>query len=320
MSRPKAVVLRALGLGDFVTGLPALAMLRQALPAHRLVLAAPARFGALLPLGVPVDELVPTGELEPIPVHGPVDVGVDLHGNGPASRRLIEQLRPRRVVGFGGRSSLVGPPWRADEHEVARWCRLISETFRVPMPVDPSVAGALRHPPASTPSDAVIIHPGAAAPARRWPVDRFAAIARRLLDASHDVTVTGTPEENALVAEVARTGARPVTGMSLVELCGSVASAPLILSGDTGIAHLAAAYRTPSVVLMGPVSPTQWGPPEDPRHVVLWHGAEGDPHADRPHSGLLTIGVDEVWDAVTGLLDRSTVLVAERSNQAEVVA
>jgi hypothetical protein len=52
----------------------------------------------------------------------------------------------------------------------------------------------------------------------------------------------------------------------------------------------------------------------------LWHGAEGDPHADRPHSGLLTIGVPEVWDAVTGLLDRSTVLVAERSNKAEVVA
>jgi ADP-heptose:LPS heptosyltransferase len=320
MSWPKAVVLRALGLGDFVTGLPALAMLRQALPVHRLVLAAPGRFGALLPLGVPVDELVPTGELEPISVHGPVDVGVDLHGNGPASRRLIEQLRPRRVVGFGGRSGLVGPLWRADEHEVARWCRLVSETFRVPMRANPSVAGVLRRPALPALTGAVIIHPGAAAPARRWPVNRFATIARRLLDAGHDVTVTGTSDEEGLVAEVATTGARPVTGLSLVELCGLMASAPLLLSGDTGIAHLAAAYRTPSVVLMGPVPPMRWGPPDDPRHVVLWHGPEGDPHADRPHSGLLTIGVPEVWDAVTGLLDRSSALMAERSNQAEVVA
>jgi ADP-heptose:LPS heptosyltransferase len=318
MSRPTAVVLRALGLGDFITGLPALAMLRQALPAHRLLLATPGHFRDLLPFGVQVDEVVPTAELEPIPIAEPVDLGVDLHGNGPASRRLLEQLWPCRVVGFGGRSGLTGPQWRAEEHEVARWCRLVSESFHVPMPADAAVAGCLRRPRPPTSSGCVVIHPGAAARARRWPGARFAAIARRLVDAGYDVVVTGTPNEAGLVAELARAGARPLTGLTLVELCGLVASASLVVCGDTGVAHVASAYRTPSVVLMGPVSPAWWGPPDDPRHVVLWHGGEGDPHADRPDSGLLAITVSEVWDAVAGLINRSSDLVSERSTNAEV--
>jgi hypothetical protein len=82
---PTALALRALGLGDFVTGLPALRLLRQALPQHRLILAAPAVFRPLLELGVPVDELLPTGELQPIQIRQPIEVAVDLHGNGPAS-------------------------------------------------------------------------------------------------------------------------------------------------------------------------------------------------------------------------------------------
>jgi ADP-heptose:LPS heptosyltransferase len=65
--------------------------------------------------------------------------------------------------------------------------------------------------------------------------------------------------------------------------------------GDTGVAHLATALGTPSVVLFGPTAPARWGPPPDrPIHRVLWAGAEGDPHADRPDPGLLRIGVDDV--------------------------
>ncbi|WP_162795410.1 glycosyltransferase family 9 protein, partial [Nonomuraea lactucae] len=80
-------------------------------------------------------------------------------------------------------------------------------------------------------------------------------------------------------------------------LVGLVRHARLVVSGDTGVAHLASAFRAPSVVLFGPVSPALWGPPPGGRHVALWAGLNGDPHGDRVDPGLLEIGVSEVVDA-----------------------
>jgi ADP-heptose:LPS heptosyltransferase len=80
-----------------------------------------------------------------------------------------------------------------------------------------------------------------------------------------------------------------------------VATARLVICGDTGVAHVATAYGTPSVLLFGPVPPRLWGPLRGP-HRVLWHGGTGDTFADEPDPGLLRITVEEVLDAVGGVL------------------
>jgi ADP-heptose:LPS heptosyltransferase len=72
-----------------------------------------------------------------------------------------------------------------------------------------------------------------------------------------------------------------------------------VVCGDTGVAHLATAYRTPSVLLFGPMSPALWGPPlARPQHRVLWHGHLAGRGEDGPHPALLDIDVAEVLDAV----------------------
>jgi len=85
-----------------------------------------------------------------------------------------------------------------------------------------------------------------------------------------------------------------------------------VVSGDTGTAHLATAYRRPSVVLFGPVSPALWGPP--PRagrgggalHVVLWHGdGTGDPWGTELDPALAEVTVEEVTAALDDLLART---------------
>jgi ADP-heptose:LPS heptosyltransferase len=98
----------------------------------------------------------------------------------------------------------------------------------------------------------------------------------------------------------------------LDDLAAVVARARLLISGDTGIGHLATAYRTPSVLLFGPVPPRRWGPPARPYHRAIWHGTRTDP-GDAPgpgvHPALLAIGADEVLAAV-GDVERARDAVA----------
>jgi ADP-heptose:LPS heptosyltransferase len=80
-----------------------------------------------------------------------------------------------------------------------------------------------------------------------------------------------------------------------------------VVCGDTGVAHLATALRTPSVVLFGPTPPARWGPPADrPWHRVLWAGRTGDPHGRSADDGLLEIDVADVTAALADLPSRPT--------------
>jgi ADP-heptose:LPS heptosyltransferase len=325
--RPVVLALRALGLGDFVTGLPALGLIKAALPEHEVVLAAPAVFTPLVPLVPAVDRLLPAAELAPIrPVPAGLDIAIDLHGNGPASRRLLSVLGPRQLHGFADPAGrLTGPAWLAGEHEVSRWCRLVREVLPVPTdppagspargPVGDPVAdcqavGCLRLPPVPMPDSLTVLHPGAAAAARRWPAQRFATVAAALRGEGHRVVITGGPAETALVRAVADDAGVPaLLGLQLPELVSLIGRARLVICGDTGVAHVASNYRTPSVLLFGPVSPVSWGPPPGGPHRVLWHGdGTGNPHGKQADPALLRITVEEVLDAVRGLpADRAAV-------------
>ncbi|HST49935.1 glycosyltransferase family 9 protein [Jatrophihabitans sp.] len=307
--RPVALALRALGLGDFVTGLPALGLLKAALPDHEVVLAAPAAFAPLVPLIPALDRLLPAAELAPIvPVPDRLDVAVDLHGNGPASRRLLSALRPRRLFGFADPAgTLPGPAWHAGEHEVSRWCRLVREVLPVPdgkATGTPQAVHCMRLPPTGMPEARTVVHPGAAAGSRRWPADRFAAVAAALRRQGHPVVVTGGPAERELARTVANAAGVPVlTNLTLLELVSLVGRARLVVCGDTGVAHVASNYGIPSVVLFGPVSPVIWGPPAGGPHRVLWHGdGTGDPHGWQADPALLAITVAEVLAAAGELV------------------
>jgi hypothetical protein len=104
---------------------------------------------------------------------------------------------------------------------------------------------------------------------------------------------------------LATTLAGLVGSADLLALARAVAAAGRVVCGDTGVAHLATALGTPSVVLFGPVPPTEWGPPPDrPWHRALWAGTRGDPHGLQPDRGLLEISVGQVVDELAALPER----------------
>jgi ADP-heptose:LPS heptosyltransferase len=330
---PTLLILRALGLGDLLTAVPALRALAAAFPDHQRVLAAPPALWPLVARIGPDRDRVPTrreravDRLLPAPAWvGPharpaanavpaLPTGataVNLHGSGPESHRLLLGTDPARLLAFAHPAvpeSSDGPPWASHrtEHETARWTRLLRHYG---MPADPD---ALDLPPPPLPDrlaavrGATLLHPGAASAARRWPVERWGTVARAEAAQRRAVFVTGSAAERRLaerVAIAARLGRGAVIAgeTDLVTLAAVVAVAGRLVCADTGVAHLAAALGTPSVVLFGPTSPAAWGPPASrPRHVVLWQGRTGDPHADHADAGLLAIAPADVIDALAPL-------------------
>ena len=307
MTSRDVLVLRALGLGDLLTAVPALRGLRRALPDARIALGAPAALGELLPMIGAVDALRPTPDMRRMRWSGPPpDVAVNLHGRGPES---IAALRATgapdvRTHAHPQFPDLDGPQWNESVHEVVRWCEMLRHWGIRSDPDDLAL-----HPPqaASPRPGAAVLHPGAAHPARRWPPERFAAVAAELAAHGHEVVLTGTRAERPAaeqVAELAGLRGDPVLAgrTGLAELAALVRAAAVVVCGDTGTGHLASAFGTPSVLLFGPVPPARWGPPDRGRHVVLWNGTTGDPFADRPDPGLLALPAERVAEAALDVL------------------
>ncbi|MFI2780467.1 glycosyltransferase family 9 protein [Streptomyces sp. ALB3] len=108
----------------------------------------------------------------------------------------------------------------------------------------------------------VVVHPGASAPARAWSPERCADAVQRLADAGHRVVVTGGPDETGLTRQVCGDVALDLGGRTEPRvLAGVLRNADVLVSGNTGPAHLAAAVGTPVVSLFSPVVPAErWGP------------------------------------------------------------
>jgi ADP-heptose:LPS heptosyltransferase len=300
--RPIVLALRALGLGDLATAVPAVRALRRAYPDHELVLATPSVLAPLVTDIGAVDRLLPTGAYVRAPIDrlrwpgARPDVAVNLHGRGPQSHGVLLAHRPARLLAFACPPTFVdGPLWSDDEHDVARWCRLLAWYG---IAADPADLDLPAPPVIPRWAGAIVLHPGASGAERCWPVERFAGLARRLVADGHRVLLSGGPGERGRAAAVARAAGLPADMIlaghtDLAELAALVAHASLVVCGDTGVAHLATAYGTPSVVLFGPMTPAKWGPPAGrPRHVALWHGP----------AGLATITEAEVYATAAKLL------------------
>jgi ADP-heptose:LPS heptosyltransferase len=149
---------------------------------------------------------------------------------------------------------------------------------------------AVRHPLPDVsgltgPRPYVVLHPGASAPARRWPARRWMEAVALLAARDQHVVLTGDAAERGLTATVAgaRNGGRGrVTDLggrtSLAELAAVLAGADAVMVANTGAAHLAAAAGTPVVSLFAPVVPAaRWAPYGVPAALL---GDQGAPCRD----------------------------------------
>jgi lipopolysaccharide heptosyltransferase II len=198
--------------------------------------------------------------------------------------------------------------WR--EHmevaEAAGALASVTPDFRVPL-TDALRSRTQAHLPSGD-APLIALAPGAAyGPAKRWPLERFAELAKELEQIGYRVIVTGSKQEAPLGRAIAATGATDLTGQTtLLETIAVLERANLLVSNDSGALHLARAAGTPVVALFGSSSPT-WTGPESKEGDVLRHVVPCSPCFKRhcPLQGddhlrcLRGISVENVMDAIT---------------------
>jgi len=150
-----------------------------------------------------------------------------------------------------------------------------------------------------------ILNPGAGWGAKRWPVERYGEVARRLADLGLRSILNFGPGEEDLVraAEEVSQGTACAMRCSITELIALTRRARLFIGGDTGPMHMAAALRVPVVAIFGPTDPARNGP-YGTRSIVLRSAESVTSHARRsaPEDGLLSIGSQAVVGAAEKLL------------------
>ncbi len=109
----------------------------------------------------------------------------------------------------------------------------------------------------------VALCPGAVGPGKRWPEQRYAELARKLVDEKITVWIVGGPNEKIYANVISGGGDRDVRNLTSNDLRNGImqlAAANAVVSNNSGLLHVAAAIGTPAVGLFGPTSPWHWAP------------------------------------------------------------
>jgi heptosyltransferase I len=150
-----------------------------------------------------------------------------------------------------------------------------------------------------------ILNPGAGWGAKQWPVERYGLVAKELARDGIRSLINHGPGEDALAETVERAsgGAARKVSCSIAELISLTRRASLLIGGDTGPMHLAAALKIPVVAIFGPTDPARNGPFET-RSIVLRSASSMTDHSRHREAeqGLLEITVEEVAAAARKLL------------------
>lgn len=231
--------------------------------------------------------------------------------------RLVGEAEPREPLArwlFREHASTTGA------HVIEQAREVVEQALRMQRGALPDPAPDLPADPAATRwmeewlaeralSRFAVINPGAGWGAKCWPVERYAAVARALIDDGFSVIVNAGPKEVSLAETLCQqAGPRAfVLAESLDVLIAITRRAALFIGGDTGPLHLAAALRIPVVGIYGPTDPARNGPYAT-RAVVLRHPESRRDHARRsePEAGLLTIDPASVVAAAASLLPAKT--------------
>lgn len=344
------LIVRLGALGDIIHAVPAAAALRAAFPEARIDWLVDAKHRAVVDLVTVIDRVI---VLERASLRGWIDVvrqmrpgryDVALDFQGLLKSAILARgSGAPRVIGFSiwHLREKTARPFYSEiaaecEHQsgnqpahvvyknlaLLRALGVTDRQIRFPLAdVESSVLAQVR---ATLGPDRrfALINPGAAWPNKRWPPERFGAIAAFLRDIRGlpSVVLWG-PGEEGLAGEVVNASegaARMAPATGLADLLALSRAAALMVSGDTGPLHVAAAAGTPTVSLFGPTDPLRNGPWAADDVTVSRFGACSCHYERRCHWQswcLATIETAEVSAAIQQRLGRAVTIDQQQGSE-----
>lgn len=319
MADSEALLIRIGGLGDLVVSLPSIALVRRLRPGSALTLACRPEYGTLLKAAGLVDEVVSAGSRRYAFLFGDPRAATPEEEEWLVRFGLIVAWRqkagpfPLEAWGGPGKGRVVVVTF-PERSQIPASRVFFEETLRAlaePGALTPAFedCARLELPPAARedgrryfgladPAAAArpaVIHPGSGGTGKRWPLDRFLAIAGRpAARGVPGVIVTGESEEGlrgALREAALPAGWTSTSSPPLSALAGLLAGAAVYLGNDSGVTHLAAACGAPTVALFRRDLEPLWRP-FGPATVLA---------ADSP--GMIPI--DSVWQAVSEKISKN---------------
>jgi ADP-heptose:LPS heptosyltransferase len=301
----KILVLRALQLGDMLCSVPALRALRAAFPKAQISLAGLPwaksfvwRFRNYIDHFIEFPGYPGLVEREPALKAIPrflqamrreqFDLAIQLHGSGVITNPLLITFGAKHAAGFYRRDNYCPDPetfflYPEDIPEIKRCLRLMqylkikTSGDHLEFPLYEEDQNELSSIPDYAKLDGqqyICIHPGARSAARRWSPEQFAAVANMLTSNGYKIVITGSQEENDLAKQIMHLMQVPAYNFARAISAGALAAliskAALLICNDTGVSHIAAALRIPSVVIFLASDINRWAPLDPVLHKALY--------------------------------------------------
>jgi ADP-heptose:LPS heptosyltransferase len=275
----RIAVLRGGGIGDLMFVLPAVESLAAAYPGAEIVLLGMPSHAALL-----ADRPAPFSAVEVLPVHPGVregaavdpaateafvervralrlDLAVQAHGGGGNSNPFLLRLGARHSVGTaapGAPRLERNLPYRYFQHETQRWLEVAALAGAPAVRLEARLRGRDNTRPRDGVRPRLVVHPGATDPRRRWPAERFAAVAAAVAARGVEVVVVGDASDRAAAATIVGHAADPLVtsqadAIGLPALVDLLEDSDVVLANDSGPRHVAMAVGTATVGVF-------WGP------------------------------------------------------------
>jgi ADP-heptose:LPS heptosyltransferase len=303
-------VFRALQLGDMLCAVPALRALRSALPATRITLVGlpwawqfAERYGCYIDdfLAFPGHPALPE---QPVQQEQHADfyaamrarrfsAALQLHGSGEYSNHITRAFGASATAGYGeGREHSDEqfhpyPDAGAEPLRLLNLVRLLGagcDNAELEFPLteaDQRELAASGLAAGLIPGQYICIHPGARSREKCWHPARFAQVADQIATESGlDIVLTGSAAEAPVTAAVAsymRCPARDTAApLSIGAMAALMNRSRLLIANDTGVSHIAAGLKLPSVIIFSKADIGRWAPLDKVRHRCLW-----DPDGER---------------------------------------
>ena len=325
----RVLVVRLRSIGDTVLSTPSLVALRRYLPVAQIDILLEDWVAPLLEDFEDLDNVIAVGKSSKSRLQtawkirrNKYDVAFNLHGGTTATFFVYASGASHRV-GFANYQypflynhllSSSADFWKQEKTHSAEQQLALLGSVGVPVEDKPKAKLTVFDYQIRDSSPYAVLHPSAAFPTKQRATENFARIAENLAQKGLQIVAVGTKKERNVLETLRCISSAPIEiydDLSLPQITGLLAKAQIFVGNDSGIAHVAAAVETPSVVVFGSSNRDHWSPWTNAPHEIVFEEFACQPcpgyvceEFGEPHC-ILSVKTESVMAAIERILKKA---------------